>query len=681
LAWIKVDASDNDPVRLWTYVATAVDRVREGLGRGALRRLRVPGTAIEGPVDELLNGMAAFDGDLIVVLDDLHLVTEKQCLASIDHALALLSPNVRIAVTTRADPALKLGRLRADGRLAELRASDLAFSAAEASELLANHADIEIGREDIDVLVERTEGWPAALVLAGLWLRTVEDPPSAVRRFGGDHRFMADYLSGEVVASLHADQRSFLYGISVLGECTAELCDAVFDRSDSAAQLRELERSNLLVTRLESSGWFRIHSLLAEYARAQLATLDPGASTRLRQRAAAWLREHELPVEAIGQAAAAGDHDFVAEVLVEYHLPLIRGGAGGTLLRWVRSLPDECVIAHPRVAIAAAIAALLEGGNILEQRRFLALADRARYEGDDDRYVEAWTLAARALAVEGGVAQAVDDSRRAIDVAQTQDVGVLSGALLAHARALFFAGDLDQATVIALRVLEQPGIEQRTPTFVLTHATLALTAVERGQVASARGHAEKARAAAGRIGSRRSWLGANASGALGAVLAAEGKHLDAERELVAAERFFRDEVPSLLQAWLLVQIARVRVRRGHLVEAKTALHSARAALSELPTDRGSVSTLAREVERELSEAQTRARKGEVLESPTRAEVAVLQLLIGDLSAREIGERLFLSQSTIRSHTRSLYRKLGVHSREEAVARATALGWIDANSSG
>ena len=221
---------------------------------------------------------------------------------------------------------------------------------------------LELGAEEIEALVERTEGWPAALVLAWLWLRTVEDPARAVHGFGGTHRFVVEYLSGEVLAALDEDRRTFLEELAVLGEFTAELCDDVLGRTDSASRLAELEHSNLFVSRLERGGWFRIHSLFAEYARAQLALLDPGARTRIHRRAAECFRSRGLPAEAVAHAAAAVDHELVAELLVEYHLPLIRGGAGGTLLRWVRTLPDEVIVEHPELAVAAATAAMLVGG-------------------------------------------------------------------------------------------------------------------------------------------------------------------------------------------------------------------------------------------------------------------------------------------------------------------------------
>jgi ATP/maltotriose-dependent transcriptional regulator MalT len=681
VAWVTLDAGDDDPVRLWRYVATAVDRVRPGLGRAALRRLGVPGGSVEVAVDELMNGVAALGSELFVVLDDLHAVTSEECLSSIDYALAHLPANAHVLVVARTDPALRLGPLRAAGALVEVRVAELAFTAAEAHELLVVLGRLELGAQEIEALVERTEGWPAALVLAWLWLRTVEDPARVVHGFGGTHRFVVEYLSGEVLAALDEDSRTFIGELAVLGEFTAELCDDVLDRTDSASRLAELEHSNLFVSRLERGGWFRIHSLFAEYARAQLALLDPGARTRIHRRAAECFRSRGLPAEAVAHAAAAVDHELVAELLVEYHLTLIRGGAGGTLLRWVRTLPDEVIVRNPELAVAAATATMLVGGRRLEQRRMLQLADRAN-TGRPERtgaYVGAVARLVRALTLDRGVSQSLLDGRRAVELAEAGADELLPGALAAYARALFFAGEFDEAWAVAIRALEHPAVERAVPSLVVCRSTLALVAVERGRLTSARGHAEGAKAAVGRIGTRRSWLGANAGAALGSVLAAEGSLVEAEHELASAERFFSDEVATLHHTWLLIRLVRVRVRRGRLAEAEATLRSVREALGEL-IDSGAVPALADEVEGEFEQAKGRASSGVVLEPPSEAEMAVLRLLASDLSTREIGERLFLSANTVRSHARALYHKLGVHSRTDAIARATALGLLEQTQS-
>jgi ATP/maltotriose-dependent transcriptional regulator MalT len=680
VAWVTLDSGDDDPARLWSYIAIAVDRVRPGMGRGALERLRVVGSPIEDVVDELTNGIAALGSQLLLVLDDVHAVTNEESINSIQYALEHLPANARAAVITRIDPVLRLAWLRVGGALAEVRESELAFTSAEAHELLVVRGRVELEADEIELLVERTEGWPAALVLAWLWLRTADDPTEAVRAFGGGHHLVAEYLSREVLAALDDDRRSLLHGAAVLGEFTAELCDAVLGRTDSAHQLAELERSNYFVLPLERGGWFRIHALFAEYARAELATLEPGAEIRIHRRAAEWLRAQGRPVEAILHSAAAGDHELVAELLLEYHLPLIRSGASGTLLRWVRTLPDDVLIQHQRLAAVAAAASMQVGAGTIERRRLLRGAERGRGgPSASDPYDESLTRMVRSITLDGGVRRAVREGRRAVELAETCADEVLTAALSASARALYFAGDLDDASAAALRALEHPDVDRRTPSLVAASSTLALVAVEQGRLVAARGHAERTKAAAGRIGITRSWLGGSASAALGSVLAAEGDLAGAEHELASAEHLFADDVPTLHHAWALVLLARVQGRRGRLDAAALTLHAAQDALAEL-TDSGVVTPLAAEVQQELDKARADASSGELLERPSTAELGVLNLLASDMSTPEIAERLFLSPHTIRSHRRALYHKLGVHTRTDAVARATALGLLEESES-
>jgi LuxR family maltose regulon positive regulatory protein len=613
---------------------------------------------------------------MALVLDDLQTVTDRECLASIDFALRHLPASARMLAITRADPGLGLARLRARGALVELRADELAFTTAEAHELLVERGQVALRAEELELLVENTEGWPAALVLAGLWLRGVDDPGQAVSAFGGDQRFVVEYLSQEVLAALDDDDRSFLQGAAVLGRFTAELCDAVLERTDSASVLARLERSNLFIRRLERGGWFRAHSLFAEFAVAQLSAQEPGEAARIHQRAAEWLLSQGLPVEAVEHAAAARDDELVARLLAEHHMSLIRSGLTRTLLRWVRPLPDENVLEHPELAVAAAAAAVMAGQGTIEHRRYLRIVERAQAERPErvTPYVEAFALVERAITIDGGVAQAVEDGRRAVELARAGLDELLTGALAGYALALYFADSLDEAWEVALSVIEHPSIERRPPSHALARTTLALVAVERGWLESARGHAEKAKAVVGRIGTSRSWLGANASAALGAVLASEGKLAEAEHEIAYAERYFRDEIATVHHAWLLVLLAGAQTQRGRLDRADASLQAARKALEEL-ADGGRLASMVDDVEHELRTATAQAGSGEMLDRPSKAEFTVLQLLAGDLSTREIGEHLFVSPNTIRSHTRALYRKLGANSRPDAVARATALGLL------
>jgi LuxR family maltose regulon positive regulatory protein len=340
-------------------------------------------------------------------------------------------------------------------------------------------------------------------------------------------------------------------------------------------------------------------------------------------------------------------------------------------------LPERKILEHPELAIAAASAVSLVGPRTIERRRFLQLAERALAEHPAliTPYVEAGIAMVRAYTLDGGVSAAVADGRRAVELAETAADDLLVAALASLAQALYFDGDCPGASAAALRAIEHPHAEDRPTAHALARSTLALADLDRGLVEAARIHAEKARSLVASIHSSRSWLGANAYAAVAAVHASEEKLVEAERELAYAERFFHDEVPTVHHAWLLFLLARVRCRRGRLNEAQEALTSARLELDGLE-DSGTLARLAAEVEHELEEASSRADRGEILESPSEAELAVLRLLASELSAREIGSRLFLSANTVRTHTRAIYRKLGVNSRADAVARATLLDLLE-----
>ena len=420
VAWVTLEAGDNDPVRFWTYAAMAVERVRGGLGRGALRRLKSPGNPVESAVIELMNGIASFGAPLTLVLDDFQSITDLDCLDSIDYALEHLPPATRLMVMTRSDPSLNLARLRASGALAEVRASDLALTTEEARDLLVVRGGLSLGPDEVELLRERTEGWPGALYLALLWLRGVENQEEAVREFGGDHRFVADYLNHEVLSSLDEASRWFLLRTSVLRHFTVALCDSVFGRSDAASTLKELEHSNLFVARLEHTGWFRVHPLFAEFAEFQLESHDPGAAREIHRRAALWFLERGLVPEAVEHAAAAHDHALVATIASDHHLPLIRSGGARILVRWAKMLPDEQLVEHPDLAMAAATAVSLVGPGTVERRRFLHLAERAR-ETDSARftpYVDAGIGMVRAFTFDRGVEASVTEARRAVEIAE-----------------------------------------------------------------------------------------------------------------------------------------------------------------------------------------------------------------------------------------------------------------------
>ena len=481
IAWVSIESADDDPARLWTYLATSVDRIRSGLGRNTLRRLQGSGIQLESAIDELMNALAGYGRPVAIVLDDLHLVQADASLSSIEYAIERLPAGTRLIATTRADPPIRLGRLRGRGALQEIRSSDLAFTVEEARSLLVELEGIDLDETALNQLVDRTEGWPAGLYLAALWLRGLHDPQSRVQEFAGDHRHVADYLTGEVLDTLDPDERQFLLRTSVFGRFTAPLCDAVLGRDDSQTVLAEIQRRNLFLVSLDARGeWFRYHHLFADLLQLELDHTEPDRTATLRGQAAAWFREQGLPVDAAREAAAAGDEETVAELLMEYHVWMVRSGREGTLLRWVDWLSERSSTRASGVA-----------GCCRDRRRpDQAIGDQTaalhrargsspgRTSGTVDPYVEAMYSLARAIWIDGDVGEAIRNARRGVEVAGGGESELPALACLAHA--LLLSGDTLAARAHAERAIRHPHLDHRSQGVLLALATLALVEAEDG---------------------------------------------------------------------------------------------------------------------------------------------------------------------------------------------------------
>jgi LuxR family maltose regulon positive regulatory protein len=682
VAWIALDEADADPVRLWTYVASSVDRVAEGVGRLALKRLAVPGTPVEPAVDQLLNGLHLHAQPLAIVLDDLHLLGSEAAYRSVEHAVERLPENVRMLAATRSDPPIHLARLRARSALAEIRARELAFTVEEARELLVGREGIELADEDLERLVERTEGWPAGLYLAALWLRDLADPREGVRVFAGSHRQVADYLAGEVLESLAPDAKDFLIRTSVLGRFTPELCDAVLNRRDSAAVLAELKRSNVFIVALDGRGeWYRYHHLFGDLLRLELAHTRVVEPTELHRRAAEWYRGRGLVEDAIEHAAAAGDDRVVAEVLVEHQVAIFQTGRVQLFLSWIRRLPAELLIEHPSLPAFGVLAAGQLGCPTVELQQLLSVAEQARRERP-----ESWTPLYQAVLevtqvafIQSDVGAAVEHARRAVTAAQADASNTFTVAALASlSNAFFYAGDLAQARTAALEAVERPEARERPGGYVAALGLLAAIDAEDGRPAGAEAWARQAIGYAEETGQANLWPVALAHLGLASALASTGHLAEAEREAARGERLRRTPQPTAAHAHALLVLAEVRAARSKLTHAARDLERARATINELP-DPGRLPALAATVDKTLNVGPV-SRLQSLIEQPSDGELAVLRCLDSDLSQREIGAQLYLSVNTIKTHTRELYRKLGVHSRSAAVTRAATLGLLDPRDS-
>ena len=366
-AWVTADAGDNDPVRLWTSIATAVEQVRASCGKEALDRLRSPLGAVRPAIEALAAALATDGRPLALVIDDLHEIADP---SSLDHAIETLPDNVHLLLITRAPPALRVARLRSQGQLVEIGADELAMTGPEARQLLDALDVPRLDDGELATLIARTGGWPAVVYLAGLWLRDADN--RSVQAFRGSQRTISDYLAREVLSGFDPETERFLRRSCVLTELSGEACDAILETTGSRARLNALERSNLLVTEApERPGWFRCHPLLRD---ALLDELEPAAVAALRRRALAWSRTHGLIEDAAAYAVASADWDALARLTDEHQFALLSTGRGATLARWTAAMPRRTLLARPATVAAAIAASYAVGRPAPEVRRLLAIA-------------------------------------------------------------------------------------------------------------------------------------------------------------------------------------------------------------------------------------------------------------------------------------------------------------------
>jgi LuxR family maltose regulon positive regulatory protein len=307
--------------------------------------------SIEDVVTTLVNEVSVRAGDLTLVLDDYHLADSTEVAASVSLLLMHLPSQLRLIISTRADPTLPLPRLRARGELVELRAADLRFTVEEAGSYLNRIHDLGLSGSDVEALESRTEGWVAALQLAALSLRGRDDAAAFIASFAGDDRYVVDYLVDEVLDQQPADLRRFLLDTSVLDRLCGQLCDAVTGGAASSAVLEMLERRNLLLIPLDDHRrWYRYHHLFADVLQARLLAERPHDAPVLHGQASDWYQQAGEPEAAVRHAFAAGDIERAAD-LIEIATPdLRRQRADGTLRSWVAQVPPEVVARRPVLA-------------------------------------------------------------------------------------------------------------------------------------------------------------------------------------------------------------------------------------------------------------------------------------------------------------------------------------------
>jgi hypothetical protein len=344
VAWLSLDTADNDPARFWRHVVAALDRACPGIAERAGPLLGPPPSSFDGLVTALINELDAQPGadQVLLVLDDYHLIDAQPVHAALTFLLDHLPVGLRLVLTSRSDPPLPLARLRARGQLAELRAGELRFTPDEAAALLREATGPGLPGAAAAALNTRTEGWAAGLQLAALSLRGQPDPAGFVATFSGSHRYILDYLTGEVLQHQPEPVRTFLLETSVLERLSGPLCDAVTGRTDGQVMLEAIERAGLFLVPLdEVRGWWRYHHLFADLLRARLQQQQQQRVTELHRAAAAWSQEHGLADDAVRHALGAGDPVWAARLIERHFDGIFLQGESVTVQRWLSGLPPS----------------------------------------------------------------------------------------------------------------------------------------------------------------------------------------------------------------------------------------------------------------------------------------------------------------------------------------------------
>jgi LuxR family transcriptional regulator, maltose regulon positive regulatory protein len=685
-AWVSLDPADNDPVQFWAYVVEAL----RGAGlpvppdvRGALAAPASRPT--DAALPRLLNALAERPLEAVLVLDDVHVVTSPAVLGDLGFFVERLPPGMHVCLASRAEPPapFPVARLRARGELHEIAAEDLRFDPGEADDLLNGRLGLGLAAADVERLQARTEGWAAGLYLAALSLRGAGGAggPGSIAEVTGDSRHLADYLTAEVLDGLPPDVGDFLVRTSILPRMCGPLCDRVLGRARSAEVLERLERSNVLVTPLDTRRlWFRYHHLFAELLRHRLeqrAGADEVAE--LHRRAAAWWEEHGEAPEAFEHALAAGDHERAVALIARHWNAELQRGRIATVLRRLDALPAGVVAGHPELSLARAWVAV----------------DSGDPEGAE-RHAEA-----AGAAPSGATSAGPPDARPALPVR--------AGIAMLRATVDYMRADLASATARAREALGL-GVE-RSPWRAVAQATLGSSLLWLGAAAEEADAAFGAAIAAAQPGENMIAVLRSLGGrgllrcevgehdravevldearavreahgladypwaAMTAVL--EGRVADHAGELDAAAAAY--ERARLLAArgrvtpeaaYASIRLAGVEAIRGRDDEARAAVRRARAALAGA----GDAGMLVHELTAAERAAGGTIRAGEGDEL-TEREIAVLRMLAGSLTQREIASALYVSVNTLKTHTRTIYRKLGASSRVEAVALSRQRGLL------
>jgi LuxR family maltose regulon positive regulatory protein len=670
-AWLTLDERHNDPAVLLGAIAAVLDRI-EPIGEEIFAPLTTSRSGVSSAVvPRLCTALRERTRPFVLVLDDLDLDEQPDCIDRLAAIARAIPAGSQLALASRTEPRLPLGRMRADRLVAEVGAKELVMTTREASEALAA-CGCSVPPEAVKQLVERTEGWPVGLYLATLSVTATGDLDASARDFHGDDRRVADYMREVFLSRLDRDTLDFLIQTSILDRLSGEVCDFVLERQGSAEVLHRLVRSNLLIIPLDGRDrTYRYHALFQEMLQSELRRAGAAVASGLHTRACAWYRERGDIDRAVPHAIEAGDRDLAGELIWAHTPGYVSSGRHATLRGWLDNFSEGQIAASPALCLARATGHLIEGdGAGVERWTDLALE---RLNGAEARDEDGLALGARVIRAAGaarhGVLPMLEDVRAAHGLLRSDSpwrplCRFLEGV------ALHLSADPEPAR----EALEEGARISATPSVQsLCRSQLALVAVDEGDVGEAERQAALAVAETDHYG-----LGDHPTQALifavsALVRARIGRSDAAAGDAKRAVRLLNGliELSPWYEAEVRIAVARALLLLDDGLAARSHLADAGRYMRKVPDAQVLRSWL------DAAWAEAESASSVAGRWPlTPAELRLLHALPTHFSFREIADRHFVSPNTVKTQAQSVYRKLGVSSRAEAVACARAAGLLD-----
>jgi LuxR family transcriptional regulator, maltose regulon positive regulatory protein len=677
-AWLSLDERDNDPVRFWSYVLAALRTVVPDIHSEVDDALRsAAGDLTELALPLLVNALASLTDPIVLVLDDYHAISHPDLHQSMEFLLDHLPRTVQVAVAGRSDPPLALARLRANAGLLEVRIADLRLSPEEATALLNGSLRLGLTPGQVRLLQERTEGWAAGLQLVGLSLRDREDRDRYIASFAGDDRHIVDYVVAEVLERQSPEVREFLLRTSIAERLTGPLCDVLLGRTDSARRLVQLERANLFLIPLdERRQWYRYHHLFGDLLAHELSLTRPGDVLPLHRMAYVWYLRQGLVPEAITHAIAAGDYSEAADLIASRWLDYVNRGELATVETWTRALPPEVAGSDPRLCLARAWMLLVLGrpGEVEAEVRAAEHGPLPRPSADGSSSVESSAALVRTSAqvMLGDVGTAAHNAAIAAELEPDTTAPWRPHVTNALGMSAFWSGNFDEAeNAFAETALVGESVGYYAAQ-IYALGYLAAISAERAESAEAGRRVAAARALAERQALGEHWVTVMVDYAAGELARARGELRVAQAEIEHGLSIARRGGLRLDTVYGLLALARIALQAGAPAEAQQLRGRARRQLAACPDPgflRSRVGAAPAADPRAVPAAADSA------DELSERELAVLRLLSSQLSLREIGNELYVSLNTIKTHTRNIYSKLRVSSRDQAVVRGRQLGLL------